>query len=500
MESKEKECLHRVADGLMGWRFLRWFQGRDVLIWRAPETVRNKPLIRISFQAPALAIERYIYEREDLPNRKHELDLSLQRALGFDARIEPGGYGVESEHGQKLDEPDTNYNDVLRVVAELVAALLEPCFGVMPVVEVNFIPVGGAPTVPYYSAKKRAWQRAGTPPPSVEVTITEEDELGRERTHQALGADLCAFYQHVRDCGPDLLAVPSTDDASPSSVFRPKRNGSFLVMHSTMPSPSARDAIAACGGWLFPSLGVGLVPSVTFGPLCLFASVDTVLRGLRPYREGRGNWPIKVYDTDSWTMRSSHFALASARLYRQLTGVFDEDSVGRHGAIEGSGAHQWVLGAPVSTESFHGSEVKGIDTTKALGTELAKRWEIWGWGGRHRPDIEQLLHQHADSKHRYPYLEAKSNGVLDASCWRLAVCSRSWVKQSKAYLDATGIKAPLLVVDDSPTTARDHAKGHVWHWSHGGSGDDETYEYSQRVAEAAVGYAFREGLVRRYVR
>lgn len=497
MESNPNDCLPRIADGLMGWRFLQWFQGRDVLIWRAPELVRKKPLIRISFQAPPLAIERF-YARETIPNFEHQLDISLQRALGFEAKMGAGGYGVDSEHGQRLDEPDAVYIDVFRAVEDLVAALLEPCFGVLPYVQVNFIPVGGTPIVPYYSARKRAWQRAGTPPKTVEVEVVEEDDSGVPRTQKTLGVDLCSFYQRVSNCGPEILAVPRNTDATSTSVFHPKRNGGFMVMHSTMPTPSASKSVAACGGWLFASLGVGLIPSATFGPLCLFGSVGLVLAGLRPYREGRGNWPISVYDTDVWTMSSRHFPMASARLYRQITGTFDEDSAASHGSIEGHGSHQWILGAPTSTSSFGNIEAKRLETTKALASELAKRWGIWGWHGK-KKDIEQLISQHSDSGARYPYMEAKSNGIIDANCWRLAVCSKSWVKQSKAYLRATGIKAPLLVVDDAPSTAKDHANGHVWHWSLGGSGDDETYDYSQQVAEAAVGYAFREGLVREYV-
>jgi hypothetical protein len=303
---------------------------------------------------------------------------------------------------------------------------------------------------------------------------------------------MCRIYPRLTNCGPDIVALARTRHSYHSHFTTVIKNADFLVVHATMPTDEGAALVRQCGGWLFPSMAIGLVPSVTFGPLSLFASVDLVLNGLRPYRTGRA-WPITVYDTDSWTMRARQIDRAAYALYKQLTGTYDEDDAGRYGEIEGMGAHQWVLGAPVSLQQFGGLEVKVLSSTDALARELAARWKIWAYREKGQ-NIKSVVERYGDTKHRYPYLEAKSNTVVDASCWKLAVVPRTWEKKARTYMKKTGIKAPLVVVDDPPSVAKHGTE----HWGPSSSEATEAYAFSEVVARAAVAYADKHKLVRTY--
>jgi len=90
------------------------------------------------------------------------------------------------------------------------------------------------------------------------------------------------------------------------------------------------------------------------------------------------------------------------------------------------------------------------------------------------------------------------NSLVDASCWQVAVCPKTWEPLCRSYMRQTGIKAPLLTVPDPPSVARHKTD----HWSLHGVGNDvdETHAYSQTVAEAVVAFAKREGRIRTYLR
>jgi hypothetical protein len=506
VDPQDAELLPPAADALQQWFGSRLLAATDVLIWPTADRAgvsEGTKHVRLVFKGPALSIERNVYARDMLPNRHYETDISLQRVLGFDAEPwrDVGSsriIGVRGELGQRLDADDTQYTELLGVIGETVGVALEKKYGTGVVVDVGLMPLEGAPLEPYYSARKKAWQPAGAPPPTLARDPYDVEAL----VGFGPRADLCRMYPRVTGCSRYVVAiraggvgsfVEAPEDHRFFTTIR--KNGDFLVAHSTMPKPESAKLVRECGGWLFPSFGVGMVPSVTFGPLCLFASVDIVLNGLRPYRTGRGAWPINVYDTDVWTMKSQHLDAASRILYQQLTGTYGESEAGRYGAMGAGGAHQWILGAPTSLSSWgHEIEVTQIVNTAQLARELAERWKVWAY--RDDGKSAEILDRVAMTRHRYPYLEAKANSLLDASCWQVAVCPKSWATQCRAYMRETGIEATLIVVPDPPSVERYGTE----HWNlHGVSQDvGETHAYSQVVAEAAVAYAKREGRVRSY--
>lgn len=542
--SEREQCLPAVVDkGLLRWAG-SLIGANDVLIWLDGEGTKGTPRVRIAFRAPAARIEN-VYKAGMLPNRNLWLEISLQKAMGIAVTTDRSSgrvYDIDSEVGRTLDDDEAHFATVLEAVETVAQHLLAPCFGKEPVVTAVFLPNEGAILAPHYSAKRKAWMPAGSPPPTVNVTIQVEDDAGSRSPLVVKGVDLCRFYSHIEGCGPDIVALDEpterpawevseehdqllrkarqmTIDTSPeesaavqrrlrelereldqakaaSPIYKgsargkatKRASGSFLVVHATIPTPESAKAVAACGGWLFPSLAVGMLPSVSFGPLVLVASVELVLQALKPYRTSRA-LPINVYDTDTWTIKSGNLPDAAKVLYDQLTGRHEESIYGMYGAHSMGGPHQWVLGAPTSLSSLSNEfNVSLITSTKALSGELRLRAKVWSSG-----TAKEILDRYGMTRHRYPYLEGKVNGMLAPSCFRLAVCPTSWKKQSRAYMKATGITAPLIEVPDPPgmRTPPEWSLHHV---------DDEgdTLAFSRVVADAIVAYARQHGLTRGY--
>lgn len=465
-----REVLADIGDRLYSWRHRGDLAANDVLVWTEPAAKGKR--IYIAFRGNPLKIER-VYMHPMLRNYNYGIDVSIQNAFGFDAKPRFGrsmqATGVDGGLGQRLDDRESHYAQVLDDgVVKTVQAYLEEAFGGDADsydVFATLMPEEGAPLQPFYSAKKKKWQPAGKEPPTVKVETRE----GRE-----LGVDMCQLVGRLGDCGPDLVAAG--------------RSGDFMVFHCTTPRIGAAESLKNCGGWLFPSLGVGNVPSVTFGPLALFASVSVILGSLKPYLKGRGVPPVTVYETDTWTVSGRGLGDAAKAFYDQLIGHFEEDIYGEYGAAGGEHKHQWILGAPLSNWVGVVGEVDVITSTKKLMSAIKARNKLWK-PGMTDAQIEQMLLRIGESKGRYPYLEAKVNLVLAPECFRLAVTCASWEKDSKAFLKHLGFEGTLLVVADPPLKP-DHLKNWIV------DADAATLDYARRVYDAALAYSRENGLVR----
>lgn len=530
-------CLPPIVEhGLLRWG-ANTFGANDVIIWMDGGDDRI-PRVRIAFRAPAARIEG-VYRVGMLRNHNHWLDISLQKAMGLE--VTTSGRDFDSDVGQRLDDGSAHFASVLDAVGEIAAHQLQACLGKEPNVNVVFLPNEGAILKPHYSAKRKAWLPPGEPPKTttVEVEVEQAPDF-LPRLAKVPGVDLCRFYPHIQGCGPDIVALdeptgrpawevsgeidqlraearkmgldtpPEQADAvhrrlrdlereleqakAASGVYKgsakkkatTRQSATFFAVHATIPSAGSAKLVADCGGWLFPSLAVGRIPSVTFGPLVLVASVELILQALKPYRTTRA-LPVNVYDTDTWTITARNFAEASKLLYDQLTGQHDESVYGQYGAMGMGGPHQWVLGAPTSLSSFGGDfEPSLITSTKALAGELRVRGKVWSSG-----TATEIVNKYAQTRHRYPYLEAKVNGMLLPSCFQLAVTASAWKDASRAYMKATGIKAPLIEVPDPPN------KRTPPEWSIDNE-DDAVLTWSRVVADAILDYARKHNLTRPY--
>jgi hypothetical protein len=348
-----------------------------------------------------------------------------------------------------------------------------------------FLPNEGGPLQPYYSARKRAWFAAEPEPSTSTFTVEVEDERGRRGPGQVIGVDVCSRYPRITDCGTDIEAVSGPEASD------------FFVVHATTPTPESSALVAKCGGFLFPSLGIGQLPSTTFGPLVLVAGVDLVLQALKPYRTTR-KLPVHVYDTDTWTITSLAIPYAAHILYNQLTGQHEESVYGAYGGMGHDAPHQWVLGAPTSLTSVAGQlEAKVITSTRQLAKELAARARAWRGA-----NAQKIMDRYGATKHRYPYLEAKVNGMLAASCFRLAVAPTSWMAASKAYMKKIGIDVPLLEVPDPPGTGQrlvgGGTKNITAQWLPPSPGDQDGLNFQRLVAQVIRDYATAHGLRRGY--
>lgn len=458
----DQDLLADIVNRLLAWQGSSLLGASDVLVRF------DQGKVFISFRGDALKIERQVYGKQMLSNYNYGLDISLQRALGADAQPMYQGMrvvGVRGDLGQLLDSGEAHYSDVLTAVENVVKYYIEQRGGAEVDVLATLMPSEGAPLVAYYSAKKKKWFAGGDEPPAKDVLVRDRYS---DKEVIVRGADLCRIFEVMSNCGSDIVASG--------------RSGDFMVFHCTTPSPEASEALEACGGWLFPSLGVGTVPSVNFGPLALFTGVDIVLSALRPYKTGRGRWPITVYDTDTWTMTTSGFNEAAHELYQQLTGTYREDIYGKK--------HQWILGAPVSETSLGmDEEVKPITSTGQLIRAIKTRNKMWK-PGMTDEQIERFRSGAFGTKHNYPYLEAKANGILPVSCWKLAVVCESWHDRARDYLVRLGFDGTLVTIPDPQGSAEE-----VKHWVFNFN-KASTLNYARSVYAAALQWANETGRIR----
>ena len=470
-----------AADRLQAWSGLHQLGVDEVLIWS-----RGHDHVGVAMRGDALRIERYALrataeDGQPIRNVDHFFDIALQRAMGFDARPERHGHYVSIEDGlgQLLDDDSTSAAQVLDAIAKCVRYYLDPerAPDELPQVSATLMPKQGAPWTPlpgqttttYYSAKKQREHVSEKPPWIIEAKTREGVP--------ALGADFCQIAPRIEQCGEG------------SVIGRLPKGLGFMVAHSmslagggAVKGKTLDDnakAIKRCGGLLYPSLSVGEIPASNFGPYTLVADVGVALAGLKPYREGRGNWPITVYSSDVWTETSSaFFGEAAVALYEQLTGTWEVEPY----AYE----HMWVLG-PLWEAQERATFAPGAALVRDVATlqrKLAQRSAQWP-RGMAREAFSQLREE-TESEHWYGYAEAKSAAVISLACFPVAVCPAALEAPFKKMLRAAGWKGVVLAIRTDPAFTKtlvegDNYDGYLWAWM---------------VRDAVHEYAAKQKLVR----
>lgn len=395
-----------------------------------------------------LAIGRDLFTRQNLdvyvwddgdPKAAWVLDpLKLQLVLtGNDGMMNLHGGLVDmalSRHlGREVDrlryEPRLHVFDFLSHMSDILRdAMPEDA----EELQVTFIPRPGYPwpAERYYSAGERRWVQGQTPSWLLPDRVVDEG-----RNIDSYGVDLCAVLPQ------------STEGALGGVVgeFSSKGPGYMVVSHAmggvegvTRQGgwPETAESINACGGLLMPSLGVGVVTPGNFGLAALVADVGLVVGGLRPYRR-RGAWPVRVYDTDAWTVTTGDFLREGAvAAFEQLHGHSDY--------LGNFDIHVWLLGAP---EGYGGPAEAGmVESTQQLASAVRRRLRLWP-RDLTPEQIEAQSGQFWNSPERYPYLEAKINGVVPMDAFPMAVAPPSLMSPFSDMLERTAFDGELVEVE-----------------------------------------------------
>jgi hypothetical protein len=235
--------------------------------------------------------------------------------------------------------------------------------------------------------------------------------------------------------------------------------------------------INRCGGLLFPSIAVGQVPATTIGSTIFVLDAHVVLQGIKPYRTGRGRWPIVTYASDAWTETTGAFLGEAARqVFLQLTGQWEPSIYGT--------PHFYVLGPRIGSQW---GDLEGADAiigdTKKLSSTMARRARKWHRGA----DGNDLGELRSDiTIDRYPYLEAKANGIVAVDALALCVVSSAFSRQVGSLLRAINFGGDVLTLKVTAAEAKALEVGTDY---------DYLFQYSWRVHDAVAEYAASSGRV-----
>jgi hypothetical protein len=430
-----------IASQLQAWRGLDLFGATEVLTWW-----RGK-VPAFAFRGPDLRIEQRLFRSDGMMlNRHHALDQSMQRALGLDARVERSqwGVGITGGAGQTLSDPDAHYSEVADAIAGIAAEQLG-----VEAVHVTVMPSGGAPwnrgeaSTPFYNARTERMLEGRAPKGLVEVEIDNEKHVG---------VDPCFYAPKVTAASGAIVGrFASSFTALRGRKYRPAMDliATHCLSLDRASIMNAAPAMRACGGMLFPSLAVGEIPATPFGPLCLVLRFSVVLEGLKPYRKGRGAWPIVVYKSDAWTGGVSSFRQGGAIvLFEQLTGAWEPSPYRNdHGVTS---AHPWTLGPSISESGFMATEVDLVSNTAQLASSMFARAKLWD----REITPERMAALSDQPKDRYPYLEAKSAAVVALESAPLALCPVSYADAARSFLATAGWSGELVTVATPPEWGR----------------------------------------------
>lgn len=427
---------------------------KDVLVWATGRSFAGEGQVVVAFSGDPLRMKNYVLAR-GVPNFRNSFDLDLQRALGLPGETNDRGF------------PRSQYFPDGAVLAgdltDGIAALSNQVLGTGQAVVVTLIPTEGVPwspentPTPSYSAQHGTVSVASRPDWVRKVEIAGEP--------QQLGADFCAHSPFVGGC-PGGAVVAAMDRSRSPVVFIATHS---LSLEEGQATRATAVAIKQCGGLLFPSVAVGMVPATNFGELVLVADVMAVLQGLRPYKK-RGRWPITVYASDAWTATTSTFVGRGAvELFEELTGSPDSDWIYK--------SDFWALGPPIADE-----KARVIPSTKKLRSVLSRREKLYPRTAT-ADDLRATRMSHFDREGAYPYVEAKVNAIMEMSCFPLAVVPRGQATRSRRFLKAAGWAGDLLTV--APPLAEEYGSG----------GRHHSWDYAWRVRDAVIKWAAKHGSV-----
>lgn len=461
-----------VGDILQNWERGKSLLGYDeVLVWK------HRDRIGVALRGDALRIEKRVFEVQMLDNKGHYLDYDMQRAFGLDVSyVYQDRYsrpiGIRGGAGQTIGTPDTHFSELLSGMESAIHVYLEET-GLDIDAQVTLMPKEGEPwepedsPTPYYNARTRSVELSKKPDFLMDVEVRDEDTgSGYIKT---LGVDFCK-----------LVPTMKSDSGGALMVHDPEKNVDFMMTHSFdfhrtgIGWRTIAKFIKNCGGLLFPSIGVGQIPAATFGNVCFVIDPMIVLQGMKPYRTSKGRWPVVTYSTDVWTETTTAFiGENSALAFKQLTGQWQPSVYGQ--------AHFYILGPMIDPG---GPVAVGplILDTNTLSKTVARRARVWH---RDLPGEDVIGLQDVLTVDRYPYLEAKVNGIVSVDSLVVCVAPGFLMKPVKAMLKAIDFKGEIISIPVSK--AEEKALEQTMYAT--------IYDYSWRVHDAVADIARSTGRV-----
>ena len=446
---KPSEPLIELADRLYGSGVQTTLGARDVLVWYGHNGVT------IAFKGDALRMERACFgevtERRrsggsethfETPGNTLRIRDMLARSLDLDGNEI---HGLESNY-EHITDVGSAIENAARSFLELRGLEDEVFFTLMPSEGEPWNQ--GEKFTYYYSSAKRKMLQGKAPENLFEVVVDDVEHVA---------ADICAI-------------VP-TYQAQRGALVGLTQNGEHIFASHNF-SADGRELETAkkirdCGGLIFPSLALGSIAANTFGTVTLVSYLDFILSSMRPYKTKKGAWQVTVYDTDAWTGRTDLFVTESAAsLFDQMTGNWAIPSYTYE-------LHFWMLGPKITQGP---AEAKTIPDTKRMQSVVKRRMKAWNRNAT-QDDITKAKNR--DEKNRYPYLEAKVNGVYSLSSFPLAVVEEEKLQESKKFLRAMGWSGDMI-----PVPGPD-------------DGLSGLLAYSWSVHDAVVEYAARKNSIER---
>jgi hypothetical protein len=145
----------------------------------------------------------------------------------------------------------------------------------------------------------------------------------------------------------------------------------------------------------------------------------------------------------------------------------------------------YILGPQVELEGGTHATGKPVFDTKKLATALKKRSKVWR---RDLTGAEIEDFSSAMTEERYPYLEAKANGIISPNAIVACACPDFRAEIVEKFLSAIGVSAELLVIQTNPELQA------LLDWQRAGgptpsieSRTDALYQYSWAVHDSVMG-------------
>jgi len=424
-----------------------------------------------------------------LRSYQYTLDKRLASVLGLPQR------DVEFFHGFDYDQKERTNKGTMHALFEGIEGAVtqwldkntnKPVWGYSA--SVTIIPRPGYPWYgkgsEFYSTTEKKWISPAEPPWRGEDVLYDDPDTGKQKLTPS--ANWCKIMGGISSAAGDAVADVGGRKIIVTHSF---------ALDSRMPAEKAAKSLKGCGGFLFPSCAVGLIPGSGYGPCSLVLDASLVLRSLKPYRERGKALNFAVFSSDFWTETMTALSgRLAVELFQELTGATN--------AWSWTGGRPPLVTGPSRDEELTAvSGAKVLETVKGLATATRRRFSIWKRGMTLKQFNATTLKHSGANADNWAYLEAKGLGVIKPSAFVAAVVPQDRADKYAAFLQEVGLTCPIIplarsIEERHAFSDYDSAtEKSVLHSADFGTAPFLVYNYSWRVADA-IRDAVKDGTLR----